>query len=222
MYKDLVESIIQAVRTSEDIDRGVGIEPLLKEFAYEVESLGEEARADRVKKISAYYMNILKNSHSITVAYRATRKWAMMAYVQHHIQKRRAELGLGEATAVATDQKEYTLEEVENIQKVGSKSKEPGYIFGTYYGDTFVLTTINPKDITQGGDKWPFTLEDYKKVKDNKSVESIEGLMKAYKLGTKITPIVVDEENDLMDGRHRLVAQNELGKKTIQAFKRIK
>jgi hypothetical protein len=99
MYKDLVESIIQAVRTSEDIERGVGIEPLLKEFAYEVESLGEEARADRIRKISAYYMNILRNSNSINVAYRATRKWAMQAYVQHHIQKRRAELGLDKTTS---------------------------------------------------------------------------------------------------------------------------
>ena len=91
---DLVEYMVKCIRLSEGIERGVGLEPLIQEFVDEVESLGPDVRANRIEKITAYYNSILKKSGQVTTAYRATRQWAIGAFIQHQIQKRREDYGL--------------------------------------------------------------------------------------------------------------------------------
>jgi len=81
----------------EVLDKGQGLDPLLEEFVYDVTSLPEEAKIKRIRQISDYYNEIYSRSGRVDVAYLETRKWAMKIYVQHHIQKRRKELGLKES-----------------------------------------------------------------------------------------------------------------------------
>jgi len=96
---EMIDYIIKSVQIIEGIERGTGIEPLIQEFVDEIETLGPEVRSDRIKKITAYYQEILKRSGEVKTAYKVTRDWAMGAFVKHHVNKIRKEYGLEESTS---------------------------------------------------------------------------------------------------------------------------
>jgi len=77
-------------------DRGIGIEPLLQEFVYEVPSMTPEASHNRISNITSYYATVLSRTGDVRMAYDITRKWAMRAFVQSDIKKIRKRAGLAE------------------------------------------------------------------------------------------------------------------------------
>ena len=138
----------------ESYDRGQGLEPLLQEFVYDVSSLPEEARVNRIRSISDYYKEVCARSGRANIAYDETRKWAMKTYVQHHIRKIRREYGLEESSKLShygfhwTDEEGMTGIIDHQNWEAGYVTTNPQYRFDNglrKFGIVIDLTKI-PKD----------------------------------------------------------------------------
>jgi hypothetical protein len=79
-----VRRLFEIFRTDEDT--GVGLEPLLHEFAYDVASLSDEDKQARVAKITGYYKALYDRSKSLYVAYGKTRDWAKKIFVAPYVK----------------------------------------------------------------------------------------------------------------------------------------
>ena len=67
------------VEYTDDQDRGIGLDPLLKEFVYDT-MLPPEHAHKRVDTITSYYNEVLKRTKNVVAAYNITRKWAKDIY----------------------------------------------------------------------------------------------------------------------------------------------
>jgi len=113
------------------------------------------------------------------------------------------------------NKKQFTLKEVENIMSEGVKSAN--IIFDSEKNDKFIKEKVNINDIESN-----LTYNDY--IDDPDAEESlgiIHSLVDKIKNGIKLHPIVVDENNKIMDGLHRYIAYLYLNKNEIEVFKRI-
>ena len=78
--------LFEIFRTDEDT--GIGLEPLLYEFAYEVYGLSDEEKQNRAAKITAYYKAIYDRSKgNLYLAYGKTRDWAKKIFVAPYVKK---------------------------------------------------------------------------------------------------------------------------------------
>lgn len=112
-FINLVEELKRiGLAEAEAFDLGIGLDPLLNEFVYNIPSLPDEAKIHRLRTIAEYYKKIYNQSGNVKLAYTETRKWAMQTFVKHHIDKRRKELGLTES-----EFSDYTKDVYTNIHK---------------------------------------------------------------------------------------------------------
>jgi len=127
MFRESVDYIKESMDISEGIERGVGLESLLQEFAYDMASLSEEDKTNRIKKITSYYMVLLDKTKNVPKAYRETRKWANQIYVQHHAKNIRKGYGLEEKTdkEIASE-----IQDLINIQVNDPSTKKEDYMKG--------------------------------------------------------------------------------------------
>ena len=80
-----MRKLFELFRTDEDT--GIGLEPLLYEFAYDVSDLSDEDRQDRIAKITGYYKAIYNRSRgNLYVAYGKTRDWAKKLFVMPYVK----------------------------------------------------------------------------------------------------------------------------------------
>ena len=69
-----------------DEDTGVGLEPLLHEFVYDVSDLTDADKKSRIAKITGYYKALYDRSKSLYVAYGKTRDWAKKLFVMPYVK----------------------------------------------------------------------------------------------------------------------------------------
>jgi hypothetical protein len=77
--------LFEILRTDEDT--GVGLEPLLHEFAYDIADLSDADRKSRIAKITGYYRALYDRSKSLYVAYGKTRDWAKKLFITPYLKK---------------------------------------------------------------------------------------------------------------------------------------
>jgi hypothetical protein len=83
-YSRLVENIIKDIRES---DEGVGYEPLIREFVYDVNTLTPEEKTEREIKIKGYYQSIYNRTNNLRQAYNLTKKWATKIFLTPYVKK---------------------------------------------------------------------------------------------------------------------------------------
>lgn len=111
----------------------------------------------------------------------------------------------------------YTWQEVVDIQ-LQSGHYIYGKPFGDYQNDLFKKEIIKLSDVAR--DHF-LSLLDCKKLDLEADEMVIRRLMKSYESSAKLPPIIVNENNQIIDGSHRTGAMFELKYKTIEVFKRI-
>jgi len=110
----------------------------------------------------------------------------------------------------------YSLEDIRKIQTLGMKSSD--IIFDAKKGDKFVKKEIEFNKIKGG-----LSYEEYTKNSNfEESLGIIHSLIDKIKSGGKLSPIVVDENNKIMDGLHRKAVYDYLNIKNIEVLKRVK
>jgi hypothetical protein len=112
----------------------------------------------------------------------------------------------------------YTFDEVKKIQSSNKPSSD--IIFDAKEGDLFILKNIDLDDISIDKD---LTLDFYKNEDLDEDVHIVEKLLSLLDSDIEISPIVLDENDKIMDGLHRYVAHKEYrdyynGPHKIKAF----
>lgn len=103
---------------------------------------------------------------------------------------------------------------LEEQEKNGNYSCLPGD--GEFNKDTrFKLVTVRIPDINSS---LVFDFPKYKKFDCEHDIKALEGLLKAYKSGASVPPIVLGRDMELVDGFHRVAAHMEMGKAEIKAY----
>lgn len=117
--------------------------------------------------------------------------------------------------------KTFTLDDIQKHQQTNRPSSD--IIFGAKDEDTFTKLQIPINSI-----KAPkgLSLSYYKKKGLDEDIYIVEKLMRLIDNGTMITPLVLDENNKIMDGLHRYVAYKEMedyhnGSNSIIVYKRV-
>lgn len=109
------------------------------------------------------------------------------------------------------------------LQKIQSNySWSSDTIFGANPSDNFELVEIPIKSIKIDNKIPKVDLLFYITNGLHEDINIVEELVDKYSSDKEISPIVIDENNNIMDGIHRYVAQKELGYETIKVYKRIK
>lgn len=65
------------------------------------------------------------------------------------------------------------------------------------------------------------TYEEFLLIGVRYEIEAVERLIKAYKRGEPVPPIVLDDDGKIIDGYHRLPAQLFLKRNSVEAFVKI-
>lgn len=104
----------------------------------------------------------------------------------------------------SSNSKIYSLDEVQKIQSSNKPSSD--IIFGAKERDLFYLKNIDLDDINVDKD---LTLDFYKNEDLDEDVYIVEKLLRLLDSDIEISPIVLDENNKIMDGLHRYVAHRE-------------
>lgn len=103
-------------------------------------------------------------------------------------------------------QKIYNLEDVQKVQSKDFSSSD--IIFDTKPNDKFILTKVNINDIIEKHES--LSLDQYKDDDLDEDIHIVASLIDSIVNEKDITPIVIDENNKILDGLHRFVAYREL------------
>jgi len=109
----------------------------------------------------------------------------------------------------------FSYQDVVDKQSQGYMSSD--IFFGGNKND-FQLKEVDLKDITINGKKSRVSLSFYDRHDLDEDVSIVNKLLRMYRNGDNVHPIVLTKDLDIMDGVHRYVALKELKKKNIKAF----
>jgi hypothetical protein len=78
-YNNLSERILR------EQEEGYGLEPILREFIWDVSILKAEEQEERKSKITRYYQAIYGRTHNLKQAYNITKNWCNKIFVSTYI-----------------------------------------------------------------------------------------------------------------------------------------
>lgn len=84
-----------------------------------------------------------------------------------------------------------------------------------YQDSKFILIEI---DINKVNLDLVSTYEDFKRHGETEEILTVERLISGYKNNSEIPPIILNKENEIIDGIHRLSALLSIKRKKVQAF----